>query len=137
MARTIARNVRGRKAPAVSATTFPIGKRMKGLDGSMWVVKRTTISRRWVRVASANPKPKPRANAKAKPRTKAGRSAGPPYKIREMRKLLLDEIDHRARGPPSEFKPSIRSHARWNNFTLTEAELMGLARWVSSRWPLV
>lgn len=38
---------KGRKAPRHSATSFVVGKRMRGLDGRTWVVVKTVKSKRW------------------------------------------------------------------------------------------
>ncbi len=43
------RNAKNRKAPRHSATSFVIGKSMRGLDGKQWKVVAAGKSRRWAR----------------------------------------------------------------------------------------
>jgi hypothetical protein len=40
----------GRKAPKDSATKHKVGKRKKGIDGKMYIVIKTSKSKRWKRV---------------------------------------------------------------------------------------
>lgn len=40
----------GRKAPKESATKHKVGKRKKGIDGKMYIVIKTSKSKRWKRV---------------------------------------------------------------------------------------
>ena len=44
-------DVTKRKGPNTSATSFNLGTRKKGNDGTMWTVKRSGKSKRWVRGA--------------------------------------------------------------------------------------
>lgn len=47
-----------RRAPRHSATSFQVGKRMRGLDGRLWRVVVAGKSRRWQRVKRVVPRPR-------------------------------------------------------------------------------
>jgi len=42
-----------RKSPRLSATSAPTGKKMKGVDGNIWIVKKNKNGvKRWVKISS-------------------------------------------------------------------------------------